>query len=368
LEPGAPPRRTSAAAKRSGAGLRHYLLGPENTLLSQSIGLRTRPPEGNGDGDAAEQLELNFAVVPLTVCGAVGLGKSQLLHALAATWTRQVGADRVLFCTAADFARAYATATKLDDVPRFQQRYRRGELLLIDDLEALKQKSGAQQQLATILEHRQHHDRPTVLTASQPLHLLGLTPRLNSRLASGLVVPLQSPSTATRRVILQCLCQQHQLQLVPDAEQLLSENATVSVPQLMSLFNQLRLTNQLDGEFRQETTIAEVKQLLQAAPSNLAGAQQIIRATARYLGLPAQKLTGRSRRKTDVLARSLAMYLIRELTGNSFQRIGKEFGGRDHTTVMHACGKVSEQLQAGSTVRNMLQEIRNRLGQAPVSG
>ena len=198
LEHDTPPlRRRSAPALDSSTTLHEYVLGPENALVTQGIGFGAQP---------AGEPPLRIDMVPLTFWAPSGLGKSQLLHALAATWVRHHAPDSALLLTAADFARSYAAAIKLDDLPRFQQRYQRIDFLLIDDLDALHAKAGAQQQLATIIEHRQRYQRPAVFSAKQPLHLLGLSDRLTSRLASGLVIPLQLPSTPTRQAILQRLC------------------------------------------------------------------------------------------------------------------------------------------------------------------
>jgi chromosomal replication initiator protein len=381
LEPDAPgSRRWSAAAPDTSAGLREYVLGPENGLVTQGIGLR---------GAAAGADSLHIECIPLTVWAPSGLGKSQLLRALAATWARDHAPDSVALLSGADFARSYAAAVKVDDLPRFQQRYQRVDFLLIDDLDGLQSKQGAQQQLATIVDHRQRHQRPVVFSVKQPLHRLGLSSRLTSRLAGGLVIPLQLPSAETRRAILQRLCQQRQLDLTPEAARLLSASESLTVPQLMGLLNQLRheslegstpeLTEVASASFvvdpdgvpssPQEAAInaAQVQQFLGASQVLRVDAAEIIRATARYFGLQPRNLTGSSRRRMDVLARSCAMYLMRGMTGESFQQIGRHFGGRDHSTVMHACRKVAGNQETEMTTRTALQEIQRRLSEWSLS-
>jgi chromosomal replication initiator protein len=193
------------------------------------------------------------------------------------------------------------------------------------------------------------------------LATLDLDSRLTGRLCSGLVVPLRLPSVATRRVIIRQLCEQRQIHLTPEAQRILSEVPDVTVPQLMGLISQLHHHRIGAGD---GTTIeaVDVQRLLQATSiSRMVDAKELIRTAARYFGLQPRNLTGSSRRKMDVLARSQAMFLIRELTGSSFQQIGQDFGGRDHTTVMHACNKVAKQQQADSAIRHALQEIRRQL-------
>ena len=333
-------RRSARTAPDAATALREYVLGPENTLVTQGLGLDA---SGSGTGPSgpgpSATMPLRIEIVPLTLTAPPGLGKSQLLHALMATWTRQHAPDSALLLTAADFTRNYAAAIKLDDVPRFQQRYQRVELLLIDDLDMLRSKPGAQQQLAIIVEHRQRHQRPAVFSARQALRLLGLSHRLTSRLAGGLEIPLQMPSVSTREAILQRLCEQRQLRLTSEATRLLSENESVTVPQLMGLLNQLRQQVQpndtrwmpatkttcppqprprrggpkvaapaiVDGsaELAEEIDATLVQRLLQTAAAPQVEATDIIRVVARYFGLHPGNLSGSSRRRMDVLSPQL---------------------------------------------------------------
>lgn len=526
-------RRRHAASSSSGV-LREYVLGPENSLVRQGIGL---------EETESGEMRLHFPIVPLFLHAPSGFGKSQLLHALAAVWTRQSGPDRVLFVTAADFARSAAHAQKLDDVPVFQQKYQRIDLLLIDDLDQLQRKPSAQQQLASILDRRQQQHRPTVLTARESLQALGLSARLTSRLAGGLDIPLHLPSWQTRREILEKVCRQRGIQLTADAEQLLSEHPALTIPQLVGLLNGLlnqqsspspiasglnpsslnlgspkisrsRVIDAHDQASRRAANVPSVNAIndaltaedhtasnsneltvrssrnkrnsadriespfspastsdtplgdlsrepspneesldartshcdvdrsdpservdhvnsndsvnsndcvnvnaktsdahgiaTQGVPANRLNVsltasemvepigeatlttavaattirrfdvadfsdqlihnqpasvdpKRIIRATAQYFGLKLRNLTGTSRRKMDVLARSLAMYLIRELSGESFQQIGHHFGDRDHSTVMHACRKMAHQRLEDSETRQAILEIKKRV-------
>lgn len=379
-------RRRQSASSTSGV-LREYVLGPENSLVRQGIGL---------EETAAGEMRLQFPIVPLFLHAPSGFGKSQLLHALAAVWSRQNGPDRALLVSAADFARSAAHAQKLDDVPVFQQKYQRIDLLLIDDLDQLQRKPSAQQQLCSILDRREQHHRPTVLTAREPLQSLGLIARLSSRLAGGLDIPLHLPSWQTRREILEKVCRQRGIELTAEAEQLLSEHPALTIPQLVGLLNGL-LTQSISTPSAhsrlEEANAAYLRRLTTDSPSHTPNAphslpeshdaarfdvadfseqlnsnrpamvdpKRIIRATAHYFGLKLRNLTGTSRRKLDVLARSLAMYLIRELSGESFQQIGQHFGNRDHSTVMHAYRKMEQQRVDDSATRQAILEIRKRV-------
>lgn len=357
LEP--PPglaRRRVAARADCPPVLREFLLGPENRLVLQGIGWSETP----------ESEALEFPCNPLVLYGPTGCGKSQLLHALSATWSRQRPDDPVLLIHATDFARSYATAVKLDDVSRFQQKYQLAGLVLLDGIDALEPKGGAQQQLASILDHRVRAGRPLIVTAQQPLSAQKLQSRLISRLSAGLVVRLSSPVAETRREIIRRLSSQRGLPLAPDAEQMLVEHPFLTIPQLVGALNRLRAMQDDAGDAFSEPICADqIRSFLAEAPQLEISPKEVIRSTAKHFGLPTRNLTGASRRKMDVLARSLAMYLIRELTGASFQQIGFHFGRRDHTTVMHACRKIRSAQDTDPAIRSVTIQLRQRMGSDP---
>lgn len=330
--------------------MRDFLIGPENSLIQRSLGLS---PDDNPS-------HIDFDCVPLLICAPSGYGKSHLLQALAATWSREHGTDQVIYTTAADFVNGYADALKIDDVPQFQHRLRRADLLLIDDLDNIRDRLRSQEQLATILEHRLRFSRPTVFTTRQPLHALRLTARLSSRISSGLSVPMQLPSSATREKLLDRICQHRKVELSAEATQTLANHAQLSVPQLMGIINQLVVAgNKNIGE-------TDLRKLLCSQNTDQPDPKAIIRATARHFALPVSHLTGSSRRKMDVLARCVAIHLIRELTGLSFQQIGQLFHRRDHTTVMHAYKKTSPK-KIDSTTRSAIRELKRILMPQSVS-
>lgn len=344
-------RRGAGPHACSSAVLREFLLGPENALLRHGIGCLESQP-----------VPLEFRCNPLLVHGPTGCGKSQFLEGLATTWSQQHPSQHVLVTTAVDFARSYATAVKLDDVLRFQQRFQRVDLLLLDAVDALESKQAAQQQLAAIIDHRVRIQRPLLLTAQQPLAALKLCPYLVSRLAGGLSVPLLPPSADTKREMLRRLALQRPLRLVPEAEQFLVEQSSLTLAAWWGILRRLVAISQQDtATAAQSIELAHVRALLGETDGPPVDPKTIIRATAKHLGLQVRNLTGASRRKLDVLARSVAMYLIRELTRESFQEIGRHFGDRDHTTVMHAYRKIQLAQQSDAAIRAATTQLQRRL-------
>ncbi len=340
------PRRSKAAVE-SPALLREFLLGPENALIKNSIGLSFK--------NNTPLLTIEYH--PLLITAPAGYGKTQLLHALAATWSRQNNQEQVTLLSASEFVHGYLEALKLDDLPQFQQRYRRPGLLLIDNLNELRESPKTQQTLSSIIDHRHRFKRPTILAASQPLHALKLSARLESRLSHGVCVPLQLPSTETRKELLTRLCQQRNLKLTVDVKDQLANRTQTSVPQLIGLVNQIITSNiGRTGPIG----FSQIEELLESDTDPL-DPRKIIRTTARHFGLKVSNVTGASRRKMDTLARSVAMFLIRELTPLSYQQIGQLFQQRDHSTVMHACRKVQRMVDSDSTTRSAVHELERTL-------
>ncbi len=228
--------------------------------------------------------------------------------------------------------------------------------MLIDRLDELVDSPAVQHQLSVILDHRIRYERPTVMTTRQPLHALKLSERLTSRISQGLIVPLELPAADTRRELLDRIGEMHRIELSDEARELLAEN-TLPIPQLMGLFNQLNAMNVAAcGPVEKQV----VQQLLDDDHDPL-DPRKIITATARHFGLKVNSVTGASRRKMDAMARSIAMFLIRDLTTLSYQQIGAFFQNRDHTTVMHACKKINGLIETDSTARSAVQELERFL-------
>lgn len=367
-------KRASQPAMHEAITLREYFLGPENELLQQALGIRqsiTGP--------------LTIEPVPLFVYAPTGFGKSHLLQAIKATWARQharrrresptelprIDADRpelsrsenqrVMLTTGADLARAYSTAVKLDEVHRFQLRLQQVDLLLIDDLEELERKAGAQRQLATVLDHRQRYERPVILASQHSLRTLNVSPRLISRLAGGLIVPLKLPAAATRQRVIRLRSAELDLPLSDEACQRLASHPPATMTHLLQQLQVLQFRHEEHPPADGRIDAAHVDQLLDHRQTAAILPKQIVRATAQFYGLAIRNLTGTSRRKLDVMARSVAMYLMRELTPLSFQQVGNAFGRRDHTTVMHAYKKIESLRASDVPIRNAIREVTEQL-------
>jgi chromosomal replication initiator protein len=262
----------------------------------------------------------------------------------------------------ADFARAYAHAVETDALNDFRAKHRQVSLLAIDDLHHLDGKEAAQLELTRTLDELRRRDG-LLWAASRhaPGELNGMTPALASRLSEGLVVPLQPPAAAARRVILERLAKLHGVELPEPVVELLIRSSSggspllATAPELNHALLQLRTESQLARRSIDASLARRIvdRQRANGQPSM----EAITTAVCRYFNLTAAELKSPARRREVVRARGVAILLTRRLTDTSLEQLGRQFGGRDHTTVLHACRKTEALLKTDAAIRQAVDQI-----------
>jgi chromosomal replication initiator protein len=329
------PLAPADAAAKAGNSLRRdsrsagdaaFITGPENALVRA---LAT----------AVSEIRLPYS--PIVIYGPIGIGKSSLAHALTALRQRRQAITSVIVTTGSELAGAVAHAIDSDSIADLRSRYRRCDLLLIDDLHQLTEKPAAQQFLLRSLDALIRRGSLVIVTMRQaPQATAGLVPALASRLAGGLVVGLAPPGALARRELVRQTVEQSGLAL--DEQQiarlagdgLASRYTTAAM--LRHAVLKLGAAKELGSSDGEEMTLAANQ-----SPDVKAVCHQVAKAVARQFGITTKDLKGKSRRQSVVEARSLAMYIARRLTAASYAELGRHFGGRDHTTVLHACRKMA---------------------------
>ncbi|MCA9213188.1 MAG: AAA family ATPase [Planctomycetales bacterium] len=311
--------------------LRDFVIGPENAIVVESI---VRP--------FLDQLEVEF--FPICLWGKTGSGKSHLIQTLASFVNREA-----IIADANAFSSECTEAMKVDEVPAFERRFLQCGYLFFDDIDYLHSKPVAQSRFQKILDLRTRANKVTVITAQRPPLSLKLGAGLISRISEGVVVPLEYPKNKTREQLLRAFADRAGVTLNDDSvHTIVEQNQTA--PALLSQILALSAEPSVSG-------LSTIDPLPNRSEKKPYEAKRIIRTAANYYGLSTKDLCGSSRRKQHVLARSMAMYLLRQNTDLSYQEIGHVFGDRDHTTVMHACRKIESLIKDDALTQATAAEI-----------
>lgn len=335
-----------ALRDRATLPLRHFLAGPENALTKLA---------------AASVTDDWVRFNPLLISGPSGIGKTHLLHCLLKS-SRIAFADlRSLWLTGADYARAIANGVDVDSLGDVRNGHRAVDLFILDGLHELATKPLAQQELVHTIDCLFEQDGQVIISSRSPLDEIGsLLPALGSRLSGGLQVPLVPPAAATRGEILAELARHNDVFVPPQISQRLTNDLSrrqskpLLVSDLAAAIAELRCFSQ---QATDKTTNAVDRIVARTDQVREVTAKEINRRVAKYFGLTVRELTGNSRRKSVVRARALSAYLIRTLVGSSFQAIGQDLGGRDHSTAMHAFQRADEWLAADAGFARAASEV-----------
>jgi chromosomal replication initiator protein len=285
------------------------------------------------------------------------------VRGIAATWKTNYPQTRVVYTTAVDFAREMGDAFEAQSVEDFRAIYRGAALAVFEDLGELAAKPAAQEELICTLDAILQRGGQVLATApAAPQEIGGLAMALQSRLAAGLCLPLVPPGPDTRWAILQRWSALREIDLADSVLKLLAEGLAGTVPELLGAMLQLEVPARQDGR---SIDVRQIREFLSRRDEALRPKLRDIAAlTARHFSLRLVDLRGASRRRPVVTARDVAIYLCRQLTRESLSRIGEYFGGRDHTTVLHACRKTEEQMEIDPAIQQAIDQLQRKFSGA----
>ncbi len=280
---------------------------------------------------------------PFFIYGPTGLGKTHLMHAVGHQLMKQNPGAKVLYLTSEYFVQRLVTALQKGQVDAFKDECRSQDLLLIDDVHLLAGKEKSLTEFAALFNVLLDQSRQIILTSNRhPKLLTELQERLTSRLSWGVAVEVEPPALETRVEILLKKAELVQLHLPRTCALFIAENVAGNVRELEGALNKVRLTANFKGIDINLALIRESLKDILAMRAQVVNIENIQRVVCEYFQIAHKDLIGPKRTRIFARPRQLAMGLARELTDESFPEIGQAFGGRDHTTVMHACDKVSE--------------------------
>ena len=300
---------------------------------------------------------------PLFVYGDSGLGKTHLLHAIGHYVQSLYGGMRVRYVNSEEFTNDFINSIRDDRAAAFHSRYREVDVLLIDDIQFLHNKVQTQEEFFHTFNALHNANKQVVITSDvPPKQLQGFEDRMRSRFEWGLLTDVQPPDLETRIAILRKKAIVDSLAVPDEIMEYIASRISTNIRELEGAL--IRVTAFASLHRQPLTTqLADVvlKDLIPAADQPAITAPQIMAETSSFFGVTVEDLHGSSRSRVLVNARQIAMYLCRELTELSLPKIGQAFGGRDHTTVMHAERKIRGLMSERMAVYNQVTELTSRL-------
>jgi chromosomal replication initiator protein len=302
---------------------------------------------------------------PLFIYGDSGLGKTHLLHAIGHYAHNLYPGVRVRYVNSEEFTNDFINSIRDDKAGAFQRRYRDVDVLLVDDIQFLQGKEQTMEEFFHTFNTLHNANKQVVITSDlPPKQLNGFEDRMRSRFEWGLITDVQPPDLETRIAILRKKAGSEGLQAPDDVLEYIASKISTNIRELEGALIRVTAFANLNRQ-HVDQALAEIvlKDLITDDNAEEITASAVIGQTAAYFGLTIDDLCGSSRSRVLVTARQIAMYLCRELTDMSLPKIGQAFGGRDHTTVMHANRKIREQMAERRSTYNQVTELTSRIKQ-----
>jgi chromosomal replication initiator protein len=302
---------------------------------------------------------------PLFIYGDSGLGKTHLLHAIGHYAQSLYQGVRVRYVSSEEFTNDFINMIRDGKQDGFRRRYRDVDVLLVDDIQFLENKEGTQEEFFHTFNTLHNANKQIVISSDRaPKRLVTLEDRLRSRFEWGLLTDIQPPELETRIAILRKKAVQDRLNAPPEALEYIASRISTNIRELEGALIRVSAFASLNRQ-SVDLQLAEfvLKDLIPESQGPEITAATIMGQTASYFGLSIDDLCGTSRSRVLVTARQIAMYLCRELTDMSLPKIGQQFGGRDHTTVMHADRKIRSLMAERRSIYNQVTELTNKIKQ-----
>ncbi|GAB3120106.1 chromosomal replication initiator protein DnaA [Streptomyces calidiresistens] len=302
---------------------------------------------------------------PLFIYGESGLGKTHLLHAIGHYARSLYPGTRVRYVSSEEFTNEFINSIRDGKADAFRKRYRDMDILLVDDVQFLASKESTQEEFFHTFNTLHNANKQIVLSSDRPpKQLMTLEDRLRNRFEWGLITDVQPPELETRIAILRKKAVQEQLNAPPEVLEFIASRISRNIRELEGALIRVTAFASLNRQ-PVDLGLTEIvlKDLIPGGEDSAPeiSADDITAATAAYFGLSGEDLAGSSRSRMLVTARQIAMYLCRELTDLSLPKIGQHFGGRDHTTVMHADRKIRALMAERRSIYNQVTELTNRI-------
>jgi chromosomal replication initiator protein len=299
---------------------------------------------------------------PLFIYGGVGLGKTHLMQAIGNEILKKDSAKKVIYLSADIFTVEFVEAIQTDSVNEFAGRYKKMDVLIIDDIQFLIGREKTQDLFFQIFNMLHQSGKQIILSSDKPpKELKGLSERLVSRFQWGLTTDIQPPDLETRIAILRNKSASYGIELSHEIIEYIAFNITSNIRELEGCLIKLLANASLsEREIDFELVKKTVKEIATNRPANIS-IDQITKVVCEFFEVDENKVREKNRKKEVVQARQVAMYLAKKLTNSSLKTIGLHFGGRDHSTVIHAQNSIEEAINTDENMKEIIKNLRNKI-------
>ena len=324
----------------------NFIVGSANRLAhAASLSVAERP---------------GHAYNPLFLYGGVGLGKTHLMHAIGNQVIAKFPRKRVVYATSEKFTNEFIASIQQGKIDEFRARYRRIDLLLIDDIQFIADKERTQEEFFHTFNAIHEDGKQIVLSSDRPPKaILTLEERLRSRFEWGLIADLTAPDLETRIAILRSKAEEGAVPITSDVIEFIARKVVSNIRELEGALNRIVAYASMGAmPIGIELAQAVLSNVLYNPKKRQVTPERIAKVVSEYYSVPMDALQGQKRDKAIVVPRQIAMFLMREETDVSLLRIGAELGGRDHSTVLHACDKITREVAVNDELRREIAAVR----------
>lgn len=300
---------------------------------------------------------------PLFIYGVAGLGKTHLLHAIAHYVHENYQAYQVRYVSTESFMNDYVESIRSNTASAFKRHYRENDVLLVDDIQFMEGKEGLQEEFFHTFNQLHGANRQIVISSDRPPRSIAtLEDRLRSRFEWGLITDIQPPELETRLAILRKKAEREPTSIPNDVLEFIATNITNNIRELEGALIRVTAFASLNREpLTAELAATVLGDILGDTRTQIVTAKIIIEATAEMFDFSLEDLRGKSRRRPLVIARQIGMYVCREMTDLSYPAIAREYGGRDHTTVIHAVEKIGALMKERRHIYDQVTELMHKI-------
>lgn len=305
---------------------------------------------------------------PVFLWGGVGLGKTHLMHAIGNTLQRNFPDKKIMYVTCDQFVNEFIESLHDTANPNamkdFRSKYRKLDVLMMDDVQFLANKEGTQEEMFHTFNELYLANKQIILCSDRPPKEIKIEERLKTRFATGVIADIQPPNLETRIAILQKKCNAKSCKINIEVLELIAEKITNNIREMEGMLNRIiSYSTLVGGDPNDMNIVRDALRDYADASSDIITVDHIVAAACEYFRVKKEDLVGKKKNKEIVVPRQISIYLICDILGQSMplMSIGEYFGGRDHTTVMHARDKISEEIKHNDITASQVKDIRDKI-------